>query len=135
MSNLTWKGTTFKIDNASSTPVLTDLSAYTNKVDIKGDLEALEDTALNDEERSYVAGLAGANLSANLFGNSTVNGIFAPLLGNRTSITKTVRYYDGNKWYAGETLITEVSQSGAAGALQTWAITGLFDGAVGNTTT
>ena len=133
MANLNWKGSTFKLD--SSTGSLSDLTAYTNSVEVAGSQELLEDTSLNDEEFSYVTGLAGATITANLFGNSTTDNIFGPLVGNRTSISKTMRYYDRTKWYAGEVFLSEVTKSGAPNTLQMWAISGTFDGPASNTTT
>jgi hypothetical protein len=95
----------------------------------------LDDTSLSDDEFNYVAGLAGATITANLFGNSTTNNIFAPLLGNKTSTTKTMRYYDRTKWYAGEVFVNEATISGAPNTLQMWAVSLTADGALSNTTT
>lgn len=133
MANQTWKGMKVSIDSAAGS--LTDITAYVNQASIAGALEALEDTSLNDEERSYLPGLAGATLSWNGFLNSTTEGIFGPLVGNRTTITKTVQVYNNVKYYYGETWVTDVEISGEAGQLQVWSASLTFDGAVSRTST
>jgi hypothetical protein len=132
MGNRTWKGMTVKLDGSTGTA--TDLTAYCNSVDPKGKLALLDDTSLNDEEESFVAGLAGATVGANFFSNSTTDLIFSPLLGNRTTVTKTLRVYNGNKWFAGEVLCNGVAFSGKPGSLQLWSVDMTFDGLVSNTT-
>ena len=133
MGNRTWKGMTIKLDNTVGS--LVDLTAYCNSVDLGGSQEMIDDTSLNDEEHSYVFGLAGAGFTANFFSNSTTDPIFTPLLGNRTTATKTARVYNGNKWFCGETLVGDVGFSGAPGALQVWGASFTFDGVIANTTT
>lgn len=131
MANLPWKGMTVKIDNASGS--LTDITNWTNQASIAAVQEALEDTALVDEERSYLSGLAGATVSLNGFINSTTDGIFGPLVGNRTTATKTFQLYNTLKYYNGETWATDVEVTGEAGQLQTWSVNLTFDGAVNRT--
>lgn len=131
MANLTWKGMTVKLDG--STGALTDITAYVNQASLAAALEALEDTALNDEERTYLSGLAGATVSLNGFVNSTTEGIFGPLVGNRTTATKTFEYYNAVKYYNGEAWITDVEMSGEAGQLQVWSASLTYTGAINRT--
>jgi len=133
MANQTWKGMLAKIDNA--TGALTDITSYVNQASISAALEALEDTALNDEERTYLSGLAGATVSLNGFLNSTTEGIFGPLVGNRTTLTKTFQGYNNLKYYSGETWVTDVEMSGEAGQLQVWSASLTFTGAILRTST
>lgn len=133
MGNRVWKGIIVKLDNESNT--LTDLSAYCNSIEPAGAQETLDDTSLNDEEFSYVHGLAGATLNGNFFSNSTIDAIFSPLMGNRTTTTKTARVFNGNKWFAGEVLVNSVGFSGQPNTLQIWSTSMTFDGPVSNTTT
>lgn len=132
MANKVWKGITVKLDGSTGTA--TDITASINSITLTGEQEALEDTSLNDEERSYAAGLAGATVEMNGWSNSTTDNMFAGLVGNRTSVTKTMKYYNGNKWFQGEILPTSVEISGEAGQLQVWSFSGSADGALANTT-
>ena len=60
-------------------------------------------------------------------------GIFGPLVGNRTSLTKTVDYYNGIKHYTGEVYPENVAFSGSVNSLVTFSATLRFDGAVTQT--
>jgi hypothetical protein len=132
MGNRTWKGMIVKLDGSTGAAV--DLTAYCNSIEPKGKLALLDDTSLNDEEESFVAGLAGATVGANFFSNSTTDPIFSPVMGNRTTVTKTLRLYNGNKWFAGEVYPNGVAFSGKPGSLQLWSTELTFDGPVSNTT-
>jgi len=133
MANKTFKDSGFKIDNASGT--LTDISAYINQATINGTQDLLEDTGLGVDERTYLPGLAGATIAMNGWINTTTDGIFGPLIGNRTSSTKTVQYqaYSG-RYYNGEVRPSDVTIVGQAGQLQTLSANLTFTGAVSRTT-
>lgn len=131
MANRTFKGVTIKIDNASG--ALTEITSSVNQASIESVLEMLEDTSLADDERTYDAGLAGATAPLNGFVNSTTEPIFGPLLGQRTSITKTLQIYNGLKYFTGEVWCNNVQWSGNAGELQTWSIETTFDGGITRT--
>jgi len=133
MANLTWKSMALKIDD--NTGSLTTVTNWVNSASLEGAMETLEDTSLNDEEHSYLSGLAGATIPINGWVNTTTEGIFGPLVGNRTTATKTVEFYNGVKYYNGEVWVTEVSFSGDAGSLQTFSANCTFDGAVTRTST
>ena len=132
MANRSWKGITVKLDNSAGS--ITDITSSVNKADLAGEMELLEDTNLSAEERTYQPGLAGATVKINGFSNSTTDGIFAPLVGNRTTVTKTFKYYNGSKWWQGEVYANGVTTSGEPGQLQTWSADLTFSGAVSNTT-
>lgn len=125
------KDMTFKIDNASA--ALTDITAYVNNASIQAALAMLDDTCLSDTAASNFPGLASATFPVNGFINSTTEGIFGPLLGARTSISKTAQLGNGLKFYYGETYPSDVQFSGASGELQTFSATLTFDGAVTRT--
>jgi len=105
-----------------------------------GAMDIIEDTALSDEERSYLPGKAGATIPLAGMVNSTTDAIFGPLIGNRTSVTKSIEYQayttstnsTGNvgQHYLGEIYITNVEYSGSVNSLQTFSADGTFDGAV-----
>ena len=131
MANKVYKEMTFSIDSA--TAVITAITCYVNQADIASTLEMLEDSALCDEEQSFLPGIAGASVSLNGFVNSTTDAIFGPLVGNRTSLTKTVDYYNGIKHYTGEVYTENVAFSGSVNSLVTFSATLRFDGAVTQT--
>ena len=132
MANKTFKDFRFKIDNAGGT--LTDITAYVNSDELAGDLNLMEDTAEADEERSFLPGVAGATISINGFVNSTTEGIFGPLVGNRTTTSKTVEYqhYTG-AYHNGEIYPTNVRTSGGSDALRMFSADLTFDGLVNRT--
>lgn len=127
----TFKDMTIKIDNSAGS--ITDITAYVSQASIEGTAEILEDTGLNEEEKSHLPGLAGATVPLNGFVNSTTEGIFGPLVGNRTTVAKTFGYYNGVKWYNGEVYPNSVQFSGNRGELQVWSAGLTFDGAVTRT--
>lgn len=136
MANKTDLDMRVKIDNASGT--LTDITAYLTSAAIRGALDVIEDTALSDEERSYLPGKAGATIPLAGMINTTTNGIFSPLVGNRTSVTKTIEYRayatnstgDAGAFYNGEVYLTSVELSGSLNSLVTFSCDATFDGAV-----
>jgi hypothetical protein len=132
MANRTWKGFVVKLDGSTGT--LDTLSGVTNKVTLAGKYELLDDTSLNDEEQSFIAGLASSTVSINGFSNSTTDASFAPILGNRTTATRTLKVNNGNKWWQGEVVPSGIEISGAPNTLQLWSFTGSLDGLLSNTT-
>lgn len=127
MANLIYKDETIKIDNASAT--LTDITPYCTSITINGSQDLIEDTAMNDEERSYLYGLAGATVQLAFIVNTTTDGIFGPLIGNRTTVTKTFQHaITTNKVFRGEFLNTSVEYSGSTNSLQTGSYSATLDG-------
>lgn len=132
MANTTFRDQDFKIDNASST--LTSIKAYLNQVDFQRTLDLIEDTAMSDTNRSYLHGLAGTTFTINGMVNSTTDAIFGPLVNAATSVTKTVEWKAfASRYYNGEVLLTGVQYSGSTNSLQTFSVSGTFDGAVNRT--
>lgn len=126
MANLLWKNETIKLDNAAGT--LTDITTYCTSFSLSGAQDTVEDTTMGNEERSYLFGLAGATVSLAGVINTTTDAIFSPLIGNRTTATKTFQHaITTNLALRGEIIPTAVQYSGATGALQTWSMTGTFD--------
>ena len=117
-----------------------NITAYMTSASISGAMDIIEDTALSNEERSYLPGKAGATIPLAGMVNSTTDAIFGPLIGNRTSVTKSIEYQayttstnsTGNvgQHYLGEIYITNVEYSGSVNSLQTFSADGTFDGAV-----
>ena len=132
MANTTMRDMDFKIDNASSS--LTSIKAYLNQTDLQRTLDLIEDTAMSDTNRSYLHGLAGTTFTINGMVNSTTDAIFGPLVNAATSVTKTVEWKAfASRFYNGEVLLTNVQYSGATNSLQTFSVSGTFDGAVNRT--
>lgn len=121
----------FKIDNASAS--LTAIECYVNSASIQTVNEILDDTGLCDTTRSKIEGLASVTIPLNGWVNSTTEGIFGPLVGTRTSISKTWGYYNGIQWYTGEGYPENVTFSGNVGELQTWSCNIVSDGAITRT--
>jgi len=121
----------FGIDSAAG--AMTEITSYVNQGDLAGSLSLLEDTAAGDGERTFVPELAGATTTINGFVNSTTDGIFGPLIGNDTSVSKTYYYYNGIRYYTGEVYPSNVQYSGNVDTLQTWSVNLTFDGAVTRT--
>lgn len=131
MSNKTYRDISVKVDNASGS--LTAITTYINQASIQSTLSLMEDTALGDDERSFLPDLGGATVTINGFINSTTDGIFGPLVGQRTTVTKTVQYGNGVKFYYGEAYPNNVQTSGAVGSLLTFSADFTFDGGVTRT--
>lgn len=133
MANPTGKDITFRLDNAAGS--ITALTSHLNSASLSSMQSTLEDSALGDDERTYVHGLAGSTVSIGGFFNSTVEAIFGPLIGNRTSATKTFEYspYSG-RYYNGEALISNVQLSGAPDSLETFSADLTISGAVNRAT-
>lgn len=127
MANLIYKNETIKLDNAAGT--LTDITAYLTSFTMSGAQDTIEDTSMADEERSYLFGLAGATVSLAGMVNSTTNTILGVLIGNRTTATKTFQHAaTTNIVHRGEILVTSVEYSGSVNSLQTFSMSGTFDG-------
>jgi hypothetical protein len=132
MPNTTYKNITLKLDNAAAS--LTDITAYCNQASLQRAINLLEDTALSDANRSVLTGLAGTTISINGFVNTTTDGIFGPIIATATSVTKTAQYGAySNRFYYGETLISNIQYSGSVDNLQTFSCDLTFDGAVTRT--
>jgi hypothetical protein len=127
MTNYIFKDETIKIDNASAS--LTDITAFCTSISINGSQDLIEDSGMSDEEKSYLYGQAGATVSLGYIVNSTTEAIFGPLIGNRTTITKTFQHtIAAGKVYRGEFLNTAVEQSGSTNSLQVGSYAGTLDG-------
>ena len=122
----------FRID--SSTGVLKDISGSVNSQALATALSLLEDSGMGDEERTFLPGLTGATIDLNGFLDTTTEGIFGPLVGNRTSRTKTVEFTAyALRFYNGEVRPSAVGISGSPDTLEVWSASLTFDGAVNRT--
>lgn len=139
MANKTDLDVRVKIDNAGAS--LTDITAYLTSAAIRGIQDLIEDTSLSDEEKQYVPGKAGATVPLAGMVNTTTDAILGPLIGNRTSITKTLEYrsFATNStgsvgvFHTGEVYLANIEYSGTLGSLQTFSADCTFDGAVTKT--
>ena len=121
------------IDDATGS--LVAITGSVNSQALSAAMSVLEDSGMGDEERTYLPGLAGATLDLSGFLNTTTDGIFGPLVGNRTSKTKTVMFTAyALRFYTGEVYPTSVGLSGSPDTLETWSASLTFDGAVTRTT-
>jgi hypothetical protein len=96
---------------------------------------------LGDATKSYLYGQAGATIPLAGMVNTTTDAIFGPLIGNRTSITKTIEYRTHatnstgtvGRFFNGEVLVGSVEYSGSTNSLQTFSAEGVIDGAITRT--
>lgn len=133
MANLIYKDVIIKVDNAAGS--LTDITAYLSSGSIRHVQDTIEDTGMGDDERQYLFGLAGASFPLAGMVNSTTDGIWGPLIGNRTTVTKTFQYDNGaaSGVYRGEFLVTSTEYSGSTNSLQTFSVEATLDGAITRT--
>jgi len=130
------------LDNSTGT--LVDLTSYLTSASIRGALDILEDTALNDSERTYLPGKAGATIPLAGMINSTTRPYLEPFIGNRTSVLRTIEYQvyttssnsTGNVGYFlyGEVYMTNVELSGSLNSVEMFSADATFSGAVSSTT-
>jgi hypothetical protein len=118
MADKTGKDIQIWIDD--STGVLTALTLHLNSETLTGVHSNLQNTAFTEDEHAYVNGVAGWTETINGFWNSTTEGIFGPLIGNRTSKTKTVQTYDGIKYINGEVVPSNIQRSGSVDTVVTF---------------
>ena len=132
MANKIYKDMVIKVDNSTGT--LTDITSYLSSASLRAVQDTIEDTSLGDEERSYLFGLAGASIPLSGMVNTTTDGVFGHLIGNRTTATKTIQYtaYSG-RVYRGEALVTSVEYSGSVNSLETFSSEAVFDGVLTRT--
>ena len=132
MAHFTFADMAVKIDNAATT--LTDITGSVNSVSFDGTMSVLEDTGLSDTQRTYLPGVADGTISLNGFVDSTTRGIFAPLVNQRTSITKTFELQIAASMFLnGEGYITDVAFSGAPDAIELWSCNLQITGAANST--
>ena len=131
MANKWGNDAKFIIDNAAGST--TDISAYVNQAGIRGACDILDQTGFGNTNPDIIHGIASATIPVNGFINSTTDGIFGPLVGNRTSVTKTTSFYNGLKYYTGEFLPSDVEISGDPRSLLTFSANMNIDGAVTRT--
>ena len=132
MPNLIYKSEKIKWDNSTGTA--TEITAWVTSETLSGSQDLIEDSAMADEEKSYLFGQAGATLSLSGIVNTTTNGLFAPYLGNRTSALRTYQRAASmtnsttGLILRGEFVVTAVEYSGSANSLQTFSLSATADG-------
>lgn len=132
MANLIYKNEKIKWDNSTGTA--TDITAWVTSETLSGAQDTIEDSGMSDEEKSYLAGMAGTTLSLSGIVNSTTNGLFAPYLGNRTTALRTYQRAANmtnsttGLILRGEFLVTGVEYSGSNNSLQTFSLSAIADG-------
>jgi len=132
MANLHYKNETIKLDNAAGT--LTDITAYLTSESMAGVQELMDNTTMSLEERVNLPGLAGGSASLAGMVNSTTHAILAPLIGNRTTVTKTLqRQATSNLVTRGEFWVTDVEFSGSVNTMQTFSASLTLDGPLTST--
>jgi hypothetical protein len=130
--NKTHRDIRIRVDNASGT--LADISAYVNQQSLQRAIGLLDDTGLGNEESTFTPGLGSVKIALNGFVNTTTEAIFGPLISDNTSATKTVEFRAfANRFYNGETWVTDIQISGSKDSLETWSANFNFTGAANRT--
>lgn len=117
----TWKDFDFKIDNAAGT--ITDITSATNSGQAGGGMDMLSYIVFGASNRTKEPGQGDGTMQVNGYINSTTDAIFGPLVGARTSITKTCGLFNGEKWITGEFYPMDTQISATAGELGMWSCT------------
>lgn len=129
MPNRLFKDETIKIDNAAGT--LTDFTAFLTSFTISGQQDTLDQSTMTLEERTFLAGQAGGSLQFAGLVNSTTQALLNPLIGNRTTATKTIQHQTGtgaSSVIRGEYWLTSIEYSGSKNSLMTFSASGTLDG-------
>lgn len=129
MANRLFKDETIKIDNSAGS--LTDYTAYLTSFTVSGQQDTLDQTTMSLEERTYLAGQAGGSLQMAGLVNSTTVALLNPLIGNRTTATKTIQHQAGtgaSSVIRGEYWLTSIEYSGSKNSLMTFSASGTLDG-------
>lgn len=127
----TYSTMTFKLDNA--TGHIADITNFTNNAALNGAMAILEALSLGDSTKTTFPGIAGSTFSLNGWVNSTSEAIFGPLVGNRTSVSKTFALYNGYKYLTGESYPNKVAMSGKADDMEVWSADLTTNGAITRT--
>jgi hypothetical protein len=132
MANLIYKNEKIKWDNSTGTA--TEITAWVTSETLSGSGDLIEDSAMADEEKSYISGMSGTTLSLSGILNTTTNGLFAPYLGNRTTAQRTYQRAANmtnsttGLILRGEFVVTAVEFSGSNNSLQTFSLSATADG-------
>ncbi len=127
MANVHGKDTTFSLDNASNSP--TDISAYVDTSSLQRAIELADTTAYGDEDRTFIAGLAGASIPI----GGPWDATFDAVIGTSTNM-KTDRDFSlvvGGVTYSGDCFIENYTVDNPVGDNVTWSATLRVTGAVG----
>jgi hypothetical protein len=127
----TYSTMTFKLDNA--TGHITDITSVTNNAALNGAMNIIEALAISDTTKTVYPGVGTGAFSLNGWINTTSDALFGPLVGNRTSISKTFGFFNGLKYYNGEAFPSKVAMSGKANDMMTWSSDFTVNGAVTRT--
>lgn len=125
------KDATIKIDDATGT--LVAITSSVNNQSVQGVLSLLEDNSLADTDATFIPAMHHKTASLNGWVNSTIDGIFGPLVSDRTSIAKTLEIFNAESYYNGEVYPTNVQFSGSKDVLLTWSADLTITGAANRT--
>lgn len=133
MANTTFKDAAIRIAG-NNTSVLTAITPYVNKHDLKRTCALIESSAYSDLNRRYIPGLSGTTVAVNGWINTTTEGIFGPLVAAQTSVSKRfeLKSYTG-RYHNGNVFLSDVQISGSLNSMQTFSANMTFDGSVNRT--
>lgn len=126
--------TQFWLDNKSGT--LTEYTSELNNVSgPEFKVEELENTHLNEDDKSFIAGIREATVKLNgYFGDATTDiyRIMQASLGS--SVTKTFQKKVGSRYFNGEVIVSDLKEDEDGKKLRMFSATLRVDGAVNATT-
>lgn len=119
----------------NTTSTLTEYTAQVNSMSLERSVEILEDTTLNDNDRSVLPGIRSARLPLNGFYDTQSTSIVDNLTNMQgTSVSSTWQIKMGADYYYGECFAAGLTLGAADGkALLPWSTTLEVDGAVNKT--
>jgi hypothetical protein len=131
MANKTWKDMGFRI--ASSTSVLTDISAFVNNQSLQSAITDLMTTGMGATANTRLNGLANISVPVNGFWNTTTRTVFARAI-NGTTVPMRVEFktYSGG-YFNGSVLPTSIQVSGQPDTLELFSVTLNFTKAMNST--
>lgn len=123
----------FWLDNAAGT--LTEYTSDLNQLDLEKAVDILENTHLNEDDRSIVSGIRSMSIPVNGYDNDATTSIWHVInLAQGTSVSKTWQAKRGARYWNGECFPGGLKISGDGKKLATASSTLEVDGAVNSTT-
>lgn len=123
----------FWLDNKTGT--LTEYTADLNQSDFERSVDILENTHLNENDKSKLSGIREASISINGYDNDATTSIWYAIdQAQGTSATKTFQIKRGSRYYNGECLPGGLKHSADGQKLAVASCKLDVDGAVNSTT-
>ncbi len=131
MSTKTYRDATVRVDGTTGS--LVAVTTWITSASIQAAHSVFHDAAWGTNSVGSYPGIHSATIPMAFLVNSTTEPIFGKLVSARTSVSKTVEYYDGLKYYNGEFFPTAVQFSGAQETIMTGSADFILNGSMNRT--